>query len=219
MNKFNAKTFLSKLIPPRHDLARSTPMVSNEKRGKKSPIFFNDQKLSPDAVNKELAQLLVANALLRAKHEIEQQHDAEDFSISEIHTSAQKSITFNSPTSDESSSDLLGFNSSSNNQHSSINHLEKNSTSYFSSPFLQLESTQVFHKNDSSLLFKKKLHHDESREYLSPILDDVLANKDSIDAFAMNMHRIDKDVLRCDRNYWYFMSKGNLEKLKNVIYT
>lgn len=33
------------------------------------------------------------------------------------------------------------------------------------------------------------------------------------------MHRIDKDVTRCDRNYWYFTSEVNLKKLKNIMYT
>ncbi|XP_065316610.1 small G protein signaling modulator 1-like isoform X3 [Gordionus sp. m RMFG-2023] len=38
-----------------------------------------------------------------------------------------------------------------------------------------------------------------------------------IDNFALNIHRIDKDVLRCDRNYWYFENTHNLDKLRNVI--
>ena len=32
----------------------------------------------------------------------------------------------------------------------------------------------------------------------------------------MNIHRVDKDVQRCDRNYAYF-NTGNLEKLRNVM--
>ena len=35
----------------------------------------------------------------------------------------------------------------------------------------------------------------------------------------MNIHRIDKDVARCDRNYWYFAIDDNLKKLKNIVYT
>jgi hypothetical protein len=42
---------------------------------------------------------------------------------------------------------------------------------------------------------------------------------ETIEAFALNMHRIDKDVTRCDRNYWYFMANENLQKLKNIMYT
>lgn len=46
-----------------------------------------------------------------------------------------------------------------------------------------------------------------------------LSNQELIESFALNMHRIDKDVTRCDRNYWYFTSTENLKKLKNIMYT
>lgn len=39
-----------------------------------------------------------------------------------------------------------------------------------------------------------------------------------VDNFALNLHRIDKDVQRCDRNLAYFTPQ-NLEKLRNVITT
>ncbi|KAK4297111.1 hypothetical protein Pmani_030446 [Petrolisthes manimaculis] len=39
-----------------------------------------------------------------------------------------------------------------------------------------------------------------------------------LDTFGLNLHRIDKDVQRCDRNYWYF-TQDNLEKLRNVMCT
>lgn len=45
-------------------------------------------------------------------------------------------------------------------------------------------------------------------EYSVKFLDDV----------ALNLHRIDKDVHRCDRNYWYF-NVDNLKKLRNVVCT
>ena len=46
-----------------------------------------------------------------------------------------------------------------------------------------------------------------------------LADKELVENFALNIHRIDKDVTRCDRNYWYFVSNENLVKLKNIMYT
>ncbi len=37
-----------------------------------------------------------------------------------------------------------------------------------------------------------------------------------LDTVALNLHRIDKDVQRCDRNYYYFTT-ANLEKLRNIM--
>lgn len=34
--------------------------------------------------------------------------------------------------------------------------------------------------------------------------------------YTVNLHRIEKDVQRCDRNYWYF-TPANLEKLRNIM--
>ncbi|XP_065201314.1 small G protein signaling modulator 2-like isoform X2 [Planococcus citri] len=39
-----------------------------------------------------------------------------------------------------------------------------------------------------------------------------------LETFGLNVHRIDKDVQRCDRNYWYF-TLDNLEKLRNIMCT
>jgi hypothetical protein len=44
-------------------------------------------------------------------------------------------------------------------------------------------------------------------------------SKEIIDAFAANLHRIDKDVARCDRNYSYFINLDNLKKLRNIMCT
>uniref|UniRef100_A0A8C0ZW35 Small G protein signaling modulator 2 n=1 Tax=Castor canadensis TaxID=51338 RepID=A0A8C0ZW35_CASCN len=37
-----------------------------------------------------------------------------------------------------------------------------------------------------------------------------------LDTVALNLHRIDKDVQRCDRNYWYF-TPHNLERLRDIM--
>ena len=39
-----------------------------------------------------------------------------------------------------------------------------------------------------------------------------------LDEVALNLHRIDKDVQRCDRNHPYF-TLANLEKLRNIMCT
>ena len=43
-----------------------------------------------------------------------------------------------------------------------------------------------------------------------------LAQIELLDTVALNLHRIDKDVQRCDRNYCYFTT-ANLEKLRNIM--
>ena len=58
--------------------------------------------------------------------------------------------------------------------------------------------------------------HIDSNEYS---IRKSLSNIELINQFALNMHRIDKDVTRCDRNYWYFTTNDNLKKLKNIVYT
>ena len=46
-----------------------------------------------------------------------------------------------------------------------------------------------------------------------------LSDNDLMDNFTLNIHRIDKDVTRCDRHYFYFTSQANLKKLRDIMYT
>ncbi|XP_053712888.1 small G protein signaling modulator 1 isoform X1 [Synchiropus splendidus] len=41
-------------------------------------------------------------------------------------------------------------------------------------------------------------------------------SQETLDMYLINLHRIDKDVRRCDRTYWYFTAE-NLEKLRNIM--
>uniref|UniRef100_A0A6Q2XDS0 Small G protein signaling modulator 2 n=1 Tax=Esox lucius TaxID=8010 RepID=A0A6Q2XDS0_ESOLU len=50
-----------------------------------------------------------------------------------------------------------------------------------------------------------------SEEKLCSQLDKLMTS-----GMALNLHRIDKDVQRCDRNYYYFTTE-NLEKLRNIM--
>eukprot|EP00064_Thunnus_orientalis_P007701 superscaffoldBa00000871_g7723 len=51
--------------------------------------------------------------------------------------------------------------------------------------------------------------HDESS-------DEQTYSQETLDMYLINLHRIDKDVRRCDRTYWYFTPE-NLEKLRNIM--
>uniref|UniRef100_A0A6Q2XTX6 Small G protein signaling modulator 1a n=1 Tax=Esox lucius TaxID=8010 RepID=A0A6Q2XTX6_ESOLU len=46
--------------------------------------------------------------------------------------------------------------------------------------------------------------------------NDALSPQELLDMYTLNLHRIEKDVQRCDRNYWYF-TPANLEKLRNIM--
>ncbi|XP_034752377.1 small G protein signaling modulator 1 isoform X2 [Etheostoma cragini] len=52
-------------------------------------------------------------------------------------------------------------------------------------------------------------NHDESPE-------EQTYSQETLDMYLINLHRIDKDVRRCDRAYWYFTPE-NLEKLRNIM--
>lgn len=52
----------------------------------------------------------------------------------------------------------------------------------------------------------------------SPASHGGVYSAEMLDAVGLNLHRIDKDVQRCDRNYWYF-TPANLEKLRNIMCT
>ncbi|KAL0979696.1 hypothetical protein UPYG_G00188360 [Umbra pygmaea] len=54
-------------------------------------------------------------------------------------------------------------------------------------------------------------------EALSPVSSiGTTYSQEMLDMYTINLHRIEKDVQRCDRNYWYF-TPANLEKLRNIM--
>ncbi|XP_031712272.1 small G protein signaling modulator 1 isoform X3 [Anarrhichthys ocellatus] len=75
---------------------------------------------------------------------------------------------------------------------------------------------------------QKMIHHNSTVSNESPQSSDgqSLARLQSdtssstqqelLDLYTLNLHRIEKDVQRCDRNYWYF-TPANLEKLRNIM--
>ncbi|KAJ8312140.1 hypothetical protein KUTeg_009513 [Tegillarca granosa] len=56
-------------------------------------------------------------------------------------------------------------------------------------------------------------------DLISPMSPASNGGAELLDNVTLNLHRIDKDVQRCDRNYWYFSSSSNLDKLRNVMCT
>ncbi|XP_075754975.1 small G protein signaling modulator 1 isoform X2 [Pelodiscus sinensis] len=58
---------------------------------------------------------------------------------------------------------------------------------------------------------------DLANNQVSPVSSTgVTYSPELLDMYTVNLHRIEKDVQRCDRNYWYF-TPANLEKLRNVM--
>uniref|UniRef100_A0A8C8ITS6 Small G protein signaling modulator 1b n=1 Tax=Oncorhynchus tshawytscha TaxID=74940 RepID=A0A8C8ITS6_ONCTS len=55
-------------------------------------------------------------------------------------------------------------------------------------------------------------------EFKAPEREVVASSRlvEILDLYLLNLHRIDKDVRRCDRSYWYF-TPANLEKLRNIM--
>lgn len=63
----------------------------------------------------------------------------------------------------------------------------------------------------------KFIHPHTNQPYYVLILFIIcLFQQELLDLYTLNLHRIEKDVQRCDRNYWYF-TPANLEKLRNIM--
>ena len=46
-----------------------------------------------------------------------------------------------------------------------------------------------------------------------------LLSQELLESFSLNLHRIEKDVARCDRTLDYFSRQENLERLRNIVTT
>jgi hypothetical protein len=92
-------------------------------------------------------------------------------------------------------------------------HSRHSSTCSFMS-FNDDEDTAVNNELDKSMLESVVVESPSVR-----VNEKSLDNKEILENFATNIHRIDKDVTRCDRNYYYFVTNENLQKLRNIMYT
>ena len=46
-----------------------------------------------------------------------------------------------------------------------------------------------------------------------------MLSQELLESFSLNLHRIEKDVARCDRTLDYFSRQENLERLRNIVTT
>lgn len=179
-NKFNAKNVLSLIINKNYgeDQVNSTHLTPKTLHNRKD-CFSNNSNLSIDEINKELAQLLVSNAIIKAKYEL---NSCDEFDRLSCQDDVKKSDC-------DSSNGIFSPLSVDSSQSETKSETD---SATFNSPWTLFENDPFSNKE---------------------------FNKEIYSLFTLNMHRIDKDVLRCDRNFWYFSSGENLNKLKNVIYT
>lgn len=81
---------------------------------------------------------------------------------------------------------------------------------------VQNETINDDNKHDESDVMNTTISSQSFKDSLK--LDKSINNQELMNSFATNMHRIDKDVARCDRHYYYFSNTKNLEKLRNIMY-
>uniref|UniRef100_A0A8C2GN57 Small G protein signaling modulator 1a n=1 Tax=Cyprinus carpio TaxID=7962 RepID=A0A8C2GN57_CYPCA len=79
-------------------------------------------------------------------------------------------------------------------------------------------TTQRIMHRDSTISNESSQSCSSGRQRDSRLQSDSSSStqQELLDMYTLNLHRIDKDVQRCDRNYWYF-TPANLEKLRNIM--
>uniref|UniRef100_A0A3Q3JCL8 Small G protein signaling modulator 1b n=1 Tax=Monopterus albus TaxID=43700 RepID=A0A3Q3JCL8_MONAL len=95
---------------------------------------------------------------------------------------------------------------------------EKNKTTHGPSKGSKAGDTNINVKSPPENTNVLKLETEIHNEYFqAPLLGQTLTlQQETLDMYLINLHRIDKDVRRCDRTYWYFTPE-NLEKLRNIM--
>ncbi|KAM4616484.1 small G protein signaling modulator 1 [Polymixia lowei] len=78
-------------------------------------------------------------------------------------------------------------------------------------------SQKMIHR-DSTVSNESSQSCSSDRQSLARLQSDSSSStqQELLDMYTLNLHRIEKDVQRCDRNYWYF-TPTNLEKLRNIM--
>uniref|UniRef100_A0A8C4HFA1 Small G protein signaling modulator 1a n=1 Tax=Dicentrarchus labrax TaxID=13489 RepID=A0A8C4HFA1_DICLA len=98
-------------------------------------------------------------------------------------------------------------------------HCEASSFSEDSAPHVELRQEEE-HGKPSPEGTESNLSEEPEMESLYPNFESLAGSENTknelLDLYTLNLHRIEKDVQRCDRNYWYF-TPANLEKLRNIM--
>ncbi|XP_010766404.1 small G protein signaling modulator 1 isoform X4 [Notothenia coriiceps] len=79
-------------------------------------------------------------------------------------------------------------------------------------------SQKMMSHHNSSVSNESQSSQSSDRQSLARLQSDSSSStqQELLDLYTLNLHRIEKDVQRCDRNYWYF-TPANLEKLRNIM--
>ncbi|XP_026178511.1 small G protein signaling modulator 1 isoform X8 [Mastacembelus armatus] len=79
-------------------------------------------------------------------------------------------------------------------------------------------SSQKMCHHDSTISNESQSSQSSDRQSMAHLQSDSSSStqQELLDLYTLNLHRIEKDVQRCDRNYWYF-TPANLEKLRNIM--
>lgn len=224
-NFFTAKRIFSKLkiLSTEKDTKKETELkmsVPNDV----SPKYDNE------FIIRELTQLLVSNAILKAVHELK----AQDEKINLQNIQHSDSL---SPLSDidEMNTEFIDTVLEKNNGDFSILATPKfalNNRTH-AKKLRRIQPSLNKKKTNLKTIYKTLNNKNAREKSINTILNSpsvivsskpplpvssFRSNKDLLDLFTLNMHRIDKDVARCDRNHWYF-TNNNLKKLQNIVYT
>jgi hypothetical protein len=238
ISSFKKSSYLSKLIKKNDDThSARICQVTTQTTPAKMKIFQEEFNLEKDKNCRELAEVLVSNAIFRAIHQLNEESSKQtnqiDVSIKSLDhlnsnmglNSTDSAITRSNCSATTNSamitSATLSIETDENYlQQDNLNNNAEN-TNELSTPCLMWTSIA----SDFESMSENNIHNSN----LSCCQQDSLTqstkssesdlNKETIEKFSLNMHRIDKDVARCDRNYWYFQSPENLNKLKNIMYT
>ena len=241
LRNFSAKNLFAKLMqrstanPDDSDTQsiNSNKTIIEENIESDDPDEYPDETCENDRKRKEIAKQLVDDIINKIQNDCLVLRTDETYSS--LNSSNDESKKIDRENSAKSSSiycDCTGAHRDSQALFSSesISSLENNDDSYHECQENEI-SDGLSEKKLSSV---KHSNHDiintNENAAIPPAIEiyvdtnehsirKTLSNVELINQFALNMHRIDKDVTRCDRNFWYFTSTDNLKKLKNIVYT